>query len=91
VLARDVSTGRVVGGGVATAPADGVSEIAGIGVLESHRRRGIAGAITARLAAELFASGVGTAFLTPGDDGAHRVYARAGFADTTEILHLSID
>ena len=90
VLARDVVTGQVVGGGVATPPADGVSEIAGIGVLASHRRRGIAGAITAWLAAELFASGVQTAFLTPGDDGAHRVYARAGFADTTEILHLSI-
>jgi hypothetical protein len=27
-------------------------------------------------------------FLTPGDDGAHRVYARAGFADTTEMLHI---
>jgi hypothetical protein len=91
VLARDTATGEVVGGGVATPPADGVSEIAGIGVVESHRRRGIAGAITAWLAAELFASGVETAFLTPGDDGAHRVYGRAGFADTTQILHLSID
>jgi hypothetical protein len=91
VLARDTATGQVVGGGVATSPADGVAEIAGIGVVESHRRRGIAGAITAWLARELFASGVTTAFLTPGDDGAHRVYARAGFADATEILHLSID
>ena len=91
VLARDLETAQVVGGGVATVPADGVSEIAGIAVLASHRRRGIAGAITAWLAQELFASGVATAFLTPGDDGAHRVYGRAGFADATEILHLSID
>jgi predicted GNAT family acetyltransferase len=58
-------------------------------VLEPYRRRGIAGAITARLARELFADGVTTVFLTPGDDGAHRVYARAGFADTTAMLHLS--
>jgi predicted GNAT family acetyltransferase len=89
LLARDASTGLVVGGGVATIPAQATSEIAGIGVLAEYRRRGIAGAITSRLARELFADGVTTAFLTPGDAGAHSVYARAGFADTTEILHMS--
>lgn len=89
VLARDTATGAVVGGGVATAPASGTSEVAGIGVLEPYRRRGIAGAITAWLARELFAGVVTTAFLTPGHDGAHRVYARAGFADRTVMLHLS--
>jgi GNAT superfamily N-acetyltransferase len=89
LLARDVATGAVVGGGVATVPGDGVTEIAGIGVLESHRRRGIAGAITARLARDAIAAGTTTLWLTPGDDGAHRVYARAGFADTTVVLHAS--
>jgi predicted GNAT family acetyltransferase len=89
VLARDTATGTIVGGGVATTPAGATSEIAGIGVDAPHRRRGIAGAITARLARELFAAGVTTVFLTPGDDGAHRVYARAGFDDTTEMVHLS--
>jgi predicted GNAT family acetyltransferase len=89
VLARDRASGTIVGGGVATAPAGGTSEVAGIGVHEAFRRRGIAAAITARLARELFAAGVSTVFLTPGDDGAHRVYARAGFADTTEMLHIS--
>jgi ribosomal protein S18 acetylase RimI-like enzyme len=90
VLAREVSSGLVVGGGVATTPAEATSEIAGIAVLDTYRRRGIAGAVTARLARELFDAGVTTAFLTPGDDGAHSVYARAGFADATEMLHLSI-
>jgi ribosomal protein S18 acetylase RimI-like enzyme len=90
VLARDTASGLVVGGGVATPPAEGTSEIAGIGVLEAFRRRGIAGAVTAWLAGELFAGGVTTAFLTPGDDGAHSVYARAGFADASEILHLAM-
>ena len=90
LLARDTAGGLVVGGGVATIPAAATSEIAGIAVVESHRRRGIAGAITARLALELFAGGVRTAFLTPGDAGAQSVYARAGFADTTEILHMSL-
>ena len=89
LLARDRSTGAVVAGGVATVPEDGVTEIGGIGVLESHRRRGIAAAITAGLARAAHAAGTTTVWLTPGDDGAHRVYARAGFADTTSQVHLS--
>jgi GNAT superfamily N-acetyltransferase len=89
LLARDLSTGQVVGGGVATVPGDGVTEIAGIGVLENHRRRGIAGAITAGLTRAAHAAGTHTVWLTPGGDGAHRVYARAGFTDTTTMLHLS--
>jgi GNAT superfamily N-acetyltransferase len=90
VLARDVASGTVVGGGVATVPAGGVTEIAGIGVLESHRRRGIAGAITSALTAAAVAAGVELAWLTPGDDGAHRVYARAGFQDKSTMLHMSL-
>jgi predicted GNAT family acetyltransferase len=89
ILARDGRTGEIVGGGVTTVPSHGVTEIAGIGVLESHRRRGIATAMTARLAADAFAAGITTAWLTPGDDGAHRAYARAGFADSTVMLHIS--
>lgn len=89
LLARDLATGAVVGGGVATVPGDGVTEIAGIGVLERYRRRGIAGAITAGLARAAHAAGTTTVWLTPGDDGAHRVYARAGFTDTTNQVHLS--
>jgi GNAT superfamily N-acetyltransferase len=91
VLARDRSSGVIVGGGVATVPADGVTEIAGIGVLASHRARGIAGAITSRLTLAAIAAGQSTIWLTPGDDGAHRVYARAGFRDTSEMLHMSIE
>jgi ribosomal protein S18 acetylase RimI-like enzyme len=91
LLARDVATGAIVGGGVATVPAEGVTEIAGIGVLASHRGRGIAGAITARLTLAAFAAGQQTVWLTPGHDDAHRVYARAGFRDTSEMVHMSID
>lgn len=89
LLARDVTNATVVGGGVATVPADGVTEIAGIGVLESHRRRGIAAAVTAELTRRAFAAGVEVAWLTPGNEGAHRVYGRAGYADATTILHVS--
>ncbi|WP_445150994.1 GNAT family N-acetyltransferase [Baekduia sp. Peel2402] len=90
LLARDVETGAVVGGGVATVPGDGVTEIAGIGVSATHRRRGIAGALTASLASAAFAAGIEIVWLTPGDAGAHRVYARAGFTDATTILHVSL-
>jgi GNAT superfamily N-acetyltransferase len=88
VLARDLGSGEAVGWGVCTAPRDGTTELAGIAVRASHRRQGIAGAITAQLAREAFAAGVSTAFLTPGDDGAARVYARAGFAPRSRMLHM---
>ena|GEM_PF-583767 len=90
LLARETATGQVVGGGVATVPGGGVTEVAGIGVLERHRRRGIAGALTAGLARAAHAAGTTTVWLTPGGDGAHRVYQRAGFTDTTTMVHLSV-
>jgi GNAT superfamily N-acetyltransferase len=89
LLARDLATDTIVGGGVATVPSDGVTEIAGIGVAETHRRRGIAGALTSALTRMAFANGVEVAWLTPGNEGAHRVYARAGYADATTTLHVS--
>jgi GNAT superfamily N-acetyltransferase len=90
VFARDQATGEIVGGGATTVQGDGVTEIVGIGVAEPYRRRGLAAAITARLTADAFAAGVTTAYLTPGDDGAHRVYGRAGYVDTTVMLHISV-
>ena len=89
VAARELATGTIVGAGVCTPPADKVTELAGIGVRAAYRRRGIAGALTARLAEEAFAAGVTTAFLTPGHDGAGRVYERAGFEPTSVMLHIS--
>ena len=87
VLARTLD-GAPAGSGLCTPPSDGATELAGIGVREPFRRRGIATAVTARLAREAFAAGVTTAFLTPGDEGAFRVYERAGFTPRGEMLHL---
>ena len=66
VLARDVAGGRAIGWGECIAPATARPSSPGSRVDEAQRRRGIAGAITARLAREAFARGVETAFLTPG-------------------------
>lgn len=88
--ARDLATGLVVGAGIAMPPVDGISEIAGIGVRDNHRRRGIAHALTVQLVATAFAKkGVTLAWLTPEGPAAERIYARAGFAVASEALHIS--
>ena len=87
ILAR--ADGVPAGAASRTAVAEGVSEIGGVGVRERFRRRGIAAALTAAAAAEAFADGAQLCFLTPGDDGAERVYARAGFARAgTTMVHM---
>ncbi len=88
-VARDPANGLAVGAGMATPGHEGVSEVAGIGVRVAHRRRGIAGALTSRLAREAFACGIELIWLTPGSDDAERIYARAGFVRASEQLHIS--
>jgi ribosomal protein S18 acetylase RimI-like enzyme len=83
-----VAGAEPVGWGQTTPPLQGATELVGIAVSEAYRRRGTGSAITARLAREAFARGVRLAFLTPGDDGAERAYARAGFRPRTRMLHL---
>jgi GNAT superfamily N-acetyltransferase len=86
VLAR--VDGEPAGGGMGLLVAIGTTELVGIAVAELHRRRGIAGAVTAELAAMAFEAGAASVFLTPGDEGAQRVYARAGFEASDVMLHL---
>lgn len=69
----------------------GVSEVAGVGVREADRGRGIAGALTAAAARRAFEAGADLVFLTPGDDGAQRVYARAGFRERVRCVHIARD
>jgi ribosomal protein S18 acetylase RimI-like enzyme len=89
VLARVAATGEPVGAGVYTAPDQGMTEIASIGVRAPFRRRGVAGALTTRLVREAFAAGVSVAFLMAAHEAEARIYQRAGFATTGEILHIS--
>ncbi|MEV0143915.1 MULTISPECIES: GNAT family N-acetyltransferase [unclassified Nonomuraea] len=88
--AVDVATGDVVGAGQLGGPHEGVAEVAGIAVLASHRRRGIAGAVTALLTHAGAEAGVTTPFLTPADEGAARVYQRVGYRRVGEALHISL-
>lgn len=88
-IARDIATGVMAGTGMATPRHDGVTEVAGIGVRNRFRRRGIAGALTAMLAQEAFARGASLAWLVPGDEAAERIYARGGFRRASEQLHIS--
>ena len=78
--------GEVVGGASWSDPIDGMTEVGGIAVLEPFRRRGIAGALTAAATREGLRAGATLVLLSPGDDGAQRVYERAGFATTSRMI-----
>ncbi|WP_405063572.1 GNAT family N-acetyltransferase [Kribbella sp. NBC_01505] len=84
---------RVDGVAVATAAwtavADGVTEVAGVGTIHSYRRQGLAGIATAYATQFAFEqAGASLAWLTPGDDGADRVYRRVGYAPQATAVHL---
>jgi ribosomal protein S18 acetylase RimI-like enzyme len=90
VLARDRATGATVGGGAAEAITDGTTEVAGIAVRASHRRRGIGAAVTAFLTSATQAQGARTVFLTPAGIPEQRIYASVGFEPTEDMVHLSL-
>ena len=90
VLARVVATGEPVGAGVFSVPGNQTTEIAGIGVKCSFRRRGIAAALTTRLVREAFDAGMSLAFLMAAHEAERRIYTRAGFSTISEILHISL-
>ena len=71
----------------ATAPQDGLSEVAGIGVLAQARNRGIGGVMTAAAARDAAAKGAELVFLSPGSEGARSVYERVGFRPAETSLY----
>ncbi len=60
-------------------PVGDVTELTGIATLPAARRRGLGAAVTAALVADAQARGVGTVFLSAGDEDIARVYERVGF------------
>jgi GNAT superfamily N-acetyltransferase len=83
--------GEVVGGAAWTRVIGEMTEVAGIGVREPFRRRGIAAALTAEATRQGFAEGATLAVLVPGHEDAARVYERAGFADASRMIHVRMN
>jgi predicted GNAT family acetyltransferase len=87
VLAR--AGGEAVSAASWTRIVDGYTEIVGVATAEPWRGRGLAGAVTAAAAAGAFAAGADVCVLSPGNEVAQRVYARAGFGRVATMLHWS--
>ena len=77
VSAYDGALGPVSTGGYQHAL--GVAEVVGVATLPTARRRGLGGAVTARLATLALERGLGLVFLSAQDDDVARVYERIGF------------
>lgn len=77
--AAALSDGEVVGTAAGAPLTLATSELGAVATLPEHRRRGIAGLLTARVAAAAFAAGAEIVWLTsfPAAEG---IYARAGFS-----------
>lgn len=60
-------------------PIGSISEVAGVGTLPDHRRKGLGAALTAAAVADARGMGVETIFLTAGSEEIARVYERLGF------------
>lgn len=82
-------TGEAVGAYGMCSPNNQTTEIAGIGVSATFRRRGVAGALTTGLVQEAFAAGISVPFLMAAHEAEKRIYDRAGFSEIGKILHIS--
>jgi predicted N-acetyltransferase YhbS len=87
-LARDRASGDPAGAGACTPLSDGFTEVAGVGVREKYRRRGLGGVVTLHLTRAAHEAGAHTVFLTPAGDAQERVYARVGFRRIDSVLFL---
>jgi predicted GNAT family acetyltransferase len=90
LIARDAETRRLVGAAQCGPPAGGATEVVGVVVAPSHRRRGLAAAMVSALSRQSLDAGLTTVFLeaAPGADGA---YQNAGFRRTSTSVHLSLE
>jgi len=79
--------GEPVAVSAATPPLDGLTEVAGVGVLAHVRGGGLGGAMTAAAARDAATKGAELAFLAPGSDEAQSVYTRVGFRPAEVSLY----
>lgn len=64
-----------------------VAELAGVGTLPEHRRKGVAAALSSYLLMRQFEMGGELVWLSAGDDTARLVYAKIGFRVVGDQLH----
>ncbi len=78
--AFDPETGAALGGGAhIPRPESGASEVTGIGVRPSARRRGIGTALASAMAEHARATGIETVFLSAENDSVAAIYGSVGF------------
>lgn len=88
VLAR--LGGRSVGSGLSTAPVQGSSEVAAVGVLAEFQRRGVTSAVAATLTQDLLARGVAP-FLQAEHACQRLLYERLGYLQIAEVTFATLD
>ncbi|GAA4926728.1 GNAT family N-acetyltransferase [Actinoplanes utahensis] len=88
-IAAFTASGECAGGGQATPPSDALCEVAGIGVREPFRRRGLAAAFTAEITRRAFDRGVDFAWLEASGGDSWRVYERIGYVPAGHRLYIS--
>ncbi|MFJ8072618.1 GNAT family N-acetyltransferase [Streptomyces sp. NPDC096176] len=89
-LGTDETDGIPVAAGSCSIPIDGLSELTGLGVAASHRRRGIGAALSAYLTAQAFGLGCRTVWLEPGDSDIERIYAGIGYRRAGDKTDMSL-
>jgi len=82
--------GEPAGGGLCSAPVDGMTELTGVAVADRFRRRGIGAALSAHLTALAHGRGYRLVWLEPADASVERVYAGIGFRPVGEKLNISL-
>lgn len=82
--------GGCAGAASCSAPAAGTGELSGVGTRPAFRGRGIAAAVTAEVAAAMFARGARSVWLESSGEGSRRIYERLGFRPQGTRLYLSI-
>ncbi|MET8328325.1 GNAT family N-acetyltransferase [Streptomyces sp. NPDC005181] len=91
VAALATVDGVPAGAGGCSVPVDGLTELAGLAVADTFRRRGIGAALSAHLTATAFARGCRVVWLEPGDGDVERIYAGIGYRRIGEKLNISLD
>jgi ribosomal protein S18 acetylase RimI-like enzyme len=90
LVAHCRETGNAAGAGAFMPPQDGVTELTGIAVAERFRRRGLAEAMTGRLAEQAFRAGCNMAFLSAAGEAQSAIYAHAGFIRRSPMAYMSM-